>query len=119
MPETRFEDLIVVNVEEKFGKNAQLNAHIKVEIDEEFIFVCEENSIKAISFMPSSPSLMGASVENNQLILKFSDVLPLPEEVVVKISGIRKGRLNKRFTKYTEEDASRNTKFWDTWKNDE
>jgi hypothetical protein len=119
MPETRFEDVIVVNIEEKFGENIKINANVKVDIDEEFLFICEESSIKPISFIPSSPCIMGASIENNGLILKFSDILPLPKEVVVKISGIRKGRLNKRFNKYTEEEANRNTKFWDTWKNDE
>ena len=119
MPETRFEDLVIINVYEIFGKETTGNLKIAQKIDKEFIYVCEEGSIKPISYTSSSPCVLGLSIEDEQIIVEFSDILPIPKEIIVKISGIRKGRLNKRFTKYTQEQAESNTRFWDSWKTNE
>jgi len=35
----------------------------------------------------------------------------------VKLSGIRKGRLNKRFERFTYEQMMANNAFWTQWKN--
>ena len=115
MPETRFEDVVIIDIKEPLN-NARGKFKLAHKIDEEFIYACEENSIKPISCTVSSPCVCGVTVEEGSIVLEFSDLLPTPDEVVVKISGIRKGRLNNRFVKYTQEDAERNSQFWDSWR---
>ena len=55
-------------------------------------------------------------IQNSMLYLEIDGYAP--EEIVVKLSGIRKGRLGRRFDQYSKEEAYRNTAFWDSWKND-
>jgi hypothetical protein len=108
MPETRFDDILIVN--------PKGHKKVYVPIDSEYIFVCEEDSIKPISYVPSSPCVCGMKIQNSMLYLEIDGYVP--EEIVVKLSGIRKGRLGRRFARYTKEEAYRNTQFWDSWKND-
>ena len=85
-------------------------------MDPEYIHVCEENSIKPISYVPSSPCTCGIRIEGSRVYVEIEG--EGPEEIVVKLSGIRKGRLNRRFAAYSKQEAERNTAFWDSWKND-
>jgi hypothetical protein len=124
MPETRFDDIIVVNTnEEKSIRHGMLLQGkiqefitLEADIDPEYHHVCEEGTIKPVSYVSSSPCVCGVRVEGLKIILEFSDVLPLPEEVVVKLSGIRAGMKDRRFDKFTKEEAKRNATFWTSWK---
>jgi hypothetical protein len=125
MPETRFDDIIVVNTDEAEltrRKGVVLQGKIQdfiileADIDPEYHHVCEEGTIKPVSYVSSNPCVCGVRVEGLKIILEFSDVLPLPKEVVVKLSGIRAGMKDRRFDKFTEEEAKRNATFWTSWK---
>ena len=101
-PEVRFEEIISIK------SNGRLK--IEHEIDPEFVFICEPDSIKAISHTTTEPALCGVKIKENKLIITFSG--NIPEEVTVKLSGIRKGFANVRFEKKTEEQANHNNDFW-------
>jgi hypothetical protein len=107
MPEARFEDVIKVYP-------MALRKAI-VEISDTFKHVVEEETIEVISCVPSSPVIVGAYAEDSQIYISFEGAVP--EFVTIKISAIRSGRLDQRFRKYSEEEASKNIKFWDSWKN--
>ena len=101
-PEVRFEEIISIKT------NGRLK--IEHEIDPEFVFICEPDSIKAISYTTTEPALCGVKVKENKLIITFSG--NIPEEVTVKLSGIRKGFANVRFESKTKEQAHHNNNFW-------
>jgi hypothetical protein len=109
MPEVRFEDVITIRPE---GKDS-----IKFEIDKEFLHVCEENSIEAIGYTTTTPCPCGIIVEGNFLNIKFlNHDVSIPEKVIVRISGIRKGRARTRFPEFTEEERRHNSQFWGSWR---
>jgi hypothetical protein len=108
MPETRFEDVIVIK---PMGQKT-----FWITIDEEFLFVCEEGSVRAISCVPSKPCLCGIKTDGEQLYIEIEGTVP--EEIAVKITGIRKGKRNQRFEEFTEEQATDNTSFWNSWRKD-
>ena len=108
MPEVRFEDVITI-----YTNNRLSLSH---KIDEEFIHVCEENSIDAIGYTTSSPCLCGIEVQEEYLNIKFSG--SIPEKVTVKLSGIRQGRRGSRFPVFTQEQMDQNTNFWSSWRKD-
>ena len=106
MPETRFEDVIV------FYPHG--HKHNRMDIDKEFLFVCEENSIKPVSYAPSEPCSCGIKINEGKLTIDIEG--QIPDEIIIKLSGIRKGRKGKRFVKHTEEDMKRNEAFWNKWR---
>lgn len=113
MPETRFDDIMVVD-------SAGGERIILAQLDEEYVHVCEEGTIQAISYTCSTPSLCGLSIvkdgdEPPYLKIEISESSPIPDKIVVKISGIRDGRIKSRFDKFTEEEAFRNNSFWNSW----
>ena len=116
MPEVRFEDILICKVG---GKGSSQEASLNL-LDERFIQVCEKNSIVPVSAVPSAPALVGVKVTYNTVIVDVQgDYLKDHEiEVVVRVSGIRKGRLNKRFANHTYEEMVKNNHFWDKWKED-
>ena len=116
MPEVRFEDILICKVG---GKGSSQEASLNL-LDERFIQVCEKNSIVPVSAVPSAPALVGVKVTYNTVIIDVQgDYLKDHEiEVVVRVSGIRKGRLNKRFANHTYEEMVKNNRFWDKWKED-
>jgi hypothetical protein len=116
MPETRFEDILVIDTSWVDIKD---DPKMRVELDREFIHVCENESIKPISWTSSTPCICGVSVKGGKdpyLVIEFSRLLPVPDEVVVKISGIRSGRFGRRFDRFTEKEAKQNSTFWTSWK---
>ena len=63
-----------------------------------------------------SPCAFGAEIKNNVLIVKvaaWGD--EIPTNANIKLAGIRKGVV-ERFPRYSQKEASQNTKFWDSWK---
>ena len=101
-PDVRFEDVVSIKT------NGKLK--IEHEIDREFVFVCEPDSIKAVGHTTTQPALCGVKVKENKLIITFSG--SIPEEVTIKLSGIRKGFKDVRFTPKTKEQADHNNDFW-------
>ena len=106
MPEAIFEDII--QIQTNYDKS------ITYEIDKTFLSVCEEESVTISSFVPSSPCIFGAYVQNSKIYIKFKD--SSPEFVTIKVSGIRKGRKDRRFPIFSAEQAQKNNEFWDSWK---
>ena len=106
MPEAIFEDII--QIQTNYNKN------IEQDIDKIFLSVCEEASIAISSLVPSSPCIFGAYIENNKIYINFKD--STPEFVTLKVSGIRKGRKDRRFPIFSAEEAQKNNQFWDSWK---
>jgi hypothetical protein len=114
MPEVRFEDIVVVKV----GGSGLDRDTILTFLDERFIQVCEKDTIKVTSAVGSSPVLVGAYISKNSLVVEAvgEDLKNKVVEIVVRISGIRKGRLNRRFAKHTYQEMISNTRFWEKWK---
>ena len=107
-PETRFEDIVKIEVNER--------GSFEHELDPEFIHVCETDSIEPISYVCSEPSVAGVKCQAGKLIITFSHVTPLPETITIKVSGIRAGRSGRRFVRWTEAEARNNAAFWNGWK---
>ena len=105
MPESIFEDIITLDIRNK--------KQVTHSIDPIFIDACEEGSLKVVSAIGNEPCILGADIKDNQLIVKIRDG-QFTSRVVIKICGIRKG-IKQRFPKYTEEQARRNSNFWDSW----
>jgi hypothetical protein len=108
MPEVRFDDVLKIEV----GGRKE----IVQKIDPLYIHVCEKDSIDAISYVCSEPSVAGIKIKEGQIHVSFSDLFPLPDLITIKLSGIRKGRAGKRFVKFTEEQARSNANFWNGWR---
>ena len=80
MPDVRFDEIMVIQTE---GKNK-----IKVTIDKSYIHVCEPNTIQPISYTSSEPCCCGLNVSGDELKIDIEG--NTPEELRVKLSGIRK-----------------------------
>ena len=106
-PETRFEDVITLEVDGR--------GFIDEPIDPQFVFVCEPESIEAVSYVCSDPAIAGIRITDGIMMIEFGNATPLPDRITIKVSGIRKGRAGRRFVEYSEEDAHRNTAFWREW----
>jgi len=106
-PEVRFEDVLVLN------PPAQC-LNFTHPIHPEFLHVCEPESIKAIGHTTSTPAITGLQVHGDELRVEFSDLLPVPDELVVHLSGIRKGAKGRRFAKVGAARAESNDEFWAT-----
>ncbi len=105
MPESIFEDIISLNIKNK--------KQITQSIDPIFIEVCEEGSLRVASAIADEPCILGATIKNNQLIVKVRDG-QFASQVTVRICGVRKG-ITARFPLYTESQAEKNNKFWGSW----
>lgn len=103
-PEVRFEDVVTINTDGL--------SECSHEIDHEFVHVCEPDSIQAVGHTTSEPAVAGIKINGNMIEVKFADILPVPEQLVVHIMGIRSGRDGLRFKKSDKEKADWNSKFW-------
>jgi len=108
MPEIRFDDVVKVYVEHK--------SYIVYDIDELYCHVCETNTIEAISYTTPIPIMCGVKAQNGKLYINFAEQKPLPEYIIIKLSGIRKGANNRRFYRRTKEEMIKNNNFWNSWK---
>ena len=108
MPEVRFDDIIKIKVRNR--------RNIAVVIDPLYSHVCEPNSIEAISYVTSSPICCGLIVKKDILNIEFEPNVEIPEYILVKLSGIRKGCSNIRFQRRTKEQMIANNNFWNGWK---
>jgi collagen type VII alpha len=106
MPTPYFEDIIRVKI--KSHKTLHM-------IESTFIDVIEPDTLEVTSAVPSDPTLVGARITGSMLSIVVEGPKK-PEYVTVKISGIRKGRLDKRFPTFTKNQMKDNFIFWDQWK---
>lgn len=107
-PEARFEEVMTISVNK--------NSTIITEIDEIYLFVCEPNTIIPISYVCDKPTLAGISVNGSKLIIEFLSETVLPNTITIKLSGIRKGRTNSRFIKFSKKEMEKNFEFWSQWR---
>jgi hypothetical protein len=106
MPDVRFDEIMVIQTE---GKNK-----IKVKIDENYIHVCEPDTIQPIAYTSSEPCSCGFNVSGDELKIDIEG--NPPKELRVKLSGIRKDFSGKRFEKFTYEEMKANNEFWGQWR---
>ena len=107
MPETRFDDIVKLDVSQR---------SFTYDLDPTYLFVCEDNSIEPISYVCDEPAIAGLKVNEGTLFISFSTLTDLPNTITVKLSGIRKGRADKRFVKWSKEAAQNNAQFWNGWR---
>ena len=105
MPEVRFEDVMVFSLRD--------NKPVSKRIDATFLKVCEDNSIQPVGIVPSRPVKVGAYIKDSKVFVEVDDADPV--EVVVKISGLRRGMGDRRFASHTREEMVKNNAFWDQW----
>ena len=108
MPLPIFEDILTIKTD--------LRKTFEVNIEPIFLDVCEQDSINIISIVGDTPCPLGATVQDDKILVKISDHYPNPDKIVLKIAGIRRDS-NVRFPRYSEEQALSNSKFWDSWRN--
>ena len=104
MPEVRFDDIVSIKT------NGRLNIIEKIE--PVYYSVCEKNTIKAVSYTCSEPALCGVKIEQDNIIIKFSEHYPVPDELIIKLSAIRKGFKHVRLLRKTKEQMIKNNEFW-------
>ena len=107
MPEARFEDVLTINLNKK--------SKVMQSIDPTFLEVCEDDTVKVISCVPSHPAIVGARVESSKVVVEIDQSSSIPDRVEIKINGIRRGFSNNRFEEFTEEAAMKNYRFWGNW----
>ena len=114
MPEVRFDDVIVLKAGNQ-GRNTHI---VSRDIDNYYLQVCEPDTIKPISATASSPVKIGSYIKNNKIFVEIigENIEKKEIEVVVKLSGLRRGAYGRRFEKHTKEEMDKNSKFWDSWK---
>jgi hypothetical protein len=103
MPETRFEDLMVIHLHA---------AETEAAIDSRFLEVCEPGSVVVKSAVPNVPMILGAFTHGESVHIRTHGHINGRTAVVVTLSGIRKGRAGRRFPTFSEEQARQNEKFW-------
>ena len=81
-------------------------------IDRKFLEVCEPGSVQVCGCVPDQPILIGAVVENDSIRVRLGargdsqDV-----NLVIRLTGIRKGFRSHRFPDRTEEQFLANEEF--------
>ena len=100
-PDVRFEDIVRIPITGPITTKT---------IDPLFIEVCAPGTIDVISVTSPLPSLIGAAVDRDQLIVRIQG--DLPPYVIVTLSGIRAGHRGFRFPRKTRDQMLRNNAFW-------
>ena len=113
MPEVRFEDIMTVYI----GGNKKSSYIGKFEIDENFVKVCEPDSIIVTGAVSSKPIQVGVDVSENKIFVEaFGDCLIENEvKLIIRLSGIRLG-VTGRFFNHTYDEMIKNNNFWDSWR---
>ena len=102
-PEVRFDDVMVVKI-------AKVNMYLP--IDPKFLEVCEANSVQVCGCVTDIPVLVGAVVEGDKVRVQFVDENPnLSLQVVIRLTGIRKGFRGLRFPSRTKAQFEANERF--------
>ena len=103
MPEVRFDDVMTATVVED---------ETLLPIDPQFLEVCEPNCVQVCGCVPDLPIPVGAVVENDTIRVRLgarSDEQSV--NLVIRLTGIRKGFSSQRFPNRTEEQFLANEEF--------
>jgi hypothetical protein len=103
MPEVRFDDVMTATVVED---------ETLLPIDRRFLEVCEPNCLQVCGCVPDLPIPVGAVVENDTIRVRLgarSDEQSV--NLVIRLTGIRKGFRSQRFPNRTEEQFLANEAF--------
>lgn len=101
-PDVRFEDVVTITPKRKM---------FTYRIDKRFVEVCEKGTLSVVSACPSSPALVGASVDGEDVNIEIVTRKRLPATLTLKISGIRRGFRTMRFPSRTEDQFLANERF--------
>jgi len=114
MPDVRFEDLVEI----KAGNQGHQSHIVYHKIEDTFLQICDKNSIKAVSALPSMMATVAARVQGENLIVMVegNQIANQEFEVMVRLSGIRSGTSHMRYLQHTYEQMINNNNFWDNWK---
>lgn len=101
-PEVRFDDVVVCTVPRKDAT---------VSIDRRLVEVCEPGSLEVCGVASDVPVAIGASVEREQIILRFAEQTDEKVRIVLRLTGIRKGFRGHRFPDRTRAQFEANERF--------
>ena len=102
-PEVRFDDVMVVKI-------AKANTYVP--IDPRFLEVCEAGSVQVCGCTPDIPVLIGAAVEGSKVHVRIAQSDPNQiVQVVIRLTGIRKGFRGLRFPDRTRAQFEANERF--------
>jgi hypothetical protein len=110
-PEVRFDDVMVVEVNASESGN-----DFYIPIDFKFIDVCERDSIVVCGCQSNLPVLVGATMEHDRVRVRLGESSELSSEplilqLVICLTGIRKGFAGVRFPERTREQFLANERF--------
>ena len=103
MPEVRFDDVLTAIVTDD---------ETRISIDPRFLEVCEPGSVQVCGCVPDLPIPVGAAVENDANRVRLGargDTESV--NLVIRLTGIRKGFSSQRFPNRTEEQFLANEAF--------
>jgi hypothetical protein len=112
MPDVRFDDILIIPVPQEV-RSTRLK--LVQDMDPLFIEVCEPGSIICYGFNAEGTAASGGvTIQGDKVYVDLivAPNMPLPINVYVKVSGVRKGFSGHRFKEHTEEEMQRNTRFW-------
>jgi hypothetical protein len=102
-PEVRFDDVMVVKL---------ANADTYLSIDQKFLEVCEADSVQVCGCTSDIPVLIGAVVEGSRVRVRTEKADPNQiVQVVIRLTGIRKGFRGLRFPNRTKAQFEANERF--------
>ena len=102
MPEVRFDDVMTVHVPQK---------NMTVPIDAKFLEVCGPGSVLVCGCVSDIPILVGAATKDGAVELKFAKQSKSLVQLVIRLTGIRKGYAGDRFPNRTQTQFEANEKF--------
>ena len=102
MPEVRFDDVMTATVVED---------ETCLTIDPKFLEVCEPGSVQVCGCVPDQPIPVGAVVENDRVRVRLGARSEDHVNLVIRLTGLRKGFNGQRFPNRTEEQFQANEEF--------
>lgn len=102
-PEVRFDDVMVARI---------ADSEARLPIDSRFLEVCETGTVQVCGCVPDVPVLIGAVVEGNQVHVRIAKNDPDQiVQVVIRLTGIRRGFHGLRFPNRTRSQFEANERF--------
>ncbi len=102
-PEVRFDDVMEAVIRK---------TKTTIPIDPRFYEVCEPGSLRICGCVPDRPVLVGASVDGVNVTLRLPRARRKAVNVVVRLTGIRKGFAGMRFPERTRKQFEANERFY-------
>lgn len=102
-PEVRFDDVMVAKI---------VKADVDLPIDPRFIEVCAPDTVQVCGCVADIPVLVAAAVDGDKVRMRFAEQDPdQVVQVVLRLTGIRKGFLGHRFPDRTGAQFKANERF--------